>query len=206
VAAEIGPTWNGYAVLDARPDRAQDVDESWVRTLQVLDYLTGMVTVEDLTGAPVIRRTYTWTFSGRAAINTWKKWAAARAGRYRALWLPTWADDLELMLPVGATDTALRVRNTLSARYVGAHALRAAVRIELRTGQVFHRSVTGISELDATSESLGIDSALGIVVQPEDVRAIMWMPLARLDADTVEIVYETDSVARIQATFRAVVQ
>ncbi len=205
-AAEIGPTWNGYAVLDERPDRAEDVIESWARTLAVLDNLTGIVTMDDTSGSPIIRRAYTWLLNGRAAIDRWKKWGSARAGRFNALWLPTFADDLELVLPVGDTDTTLRVKNTLSARYVGAHPLRAAVRVELVNGQVFHRRVTGITELDSQTEAVGIDSALGVIVNPTDIRRLMWMSLARLDADALEIHYETDNVARIQATFRMVQQ
>lgn len=202
--AEIGPIWEGYAVLDERPDRADDVAETWARTLAILDNLTGIVAVDDTSGAPIIRRTYTWTLAGRQAIDRWKRWAAARAGRANALWLPTFADDLELVLAAGSGDTALRVRNTLSARYVGAHPLRAAVRIELHDGQVFHRRVTGITELDADTESIGLDSALGLTVDPADVRRMMWMGLARLEADALEIHYLTDSLAQLQATFRIV--
>jgi len=204
--AEIGSTWESYAVLDERPDRAVDVEETWARTLTVLDNLTGIVMVDDTSGSPVIRRSYTWTLNNRTAIDRWKKWAAARAGRANALWLPTFADDLELVLTAGSGDTALRVRNTLSARYVGAHPLRAAVRIELADGQVFHRRVTGITELDSATESIGLDSALGVVVDPAAVRRMMWMGLARCDADALEIHYVTDSVAQIRATFRIVQQ
>ncbi|PJF45334.1 MAG: hypothetical protein CUN48_19415, partial [Candidatus Thermofonsia Clade 3 bacterium] len=102
--------------------------------------------------------------------------------------------------------TALRVRNTLSARYVGAHPLRAAVRVELANGQVFHRRVTGITELDDQSEAVDLDSALGVTVAPNDIRRIMWMSLARLEADALEIHYESDSMARLQVTFRIVRQ
>lgn len=203
---EIGPTFETSAVLDERPDRAEDVAETWARTLAILDNLTGIVMVDDTSGSPIIRRTYTWTLAGRQAIDRWKRWAAARAGRANALWLPTFADDLELTLPVGSGDTTLRVRNTLSAGYVGAHPLRAAVRIELNDGQVFHRRVTGITELDAATEAIGLDSALGVVVNPADVRRMMWMGLARLDADALEIHYVTDSVAQIRTTFRMVQQ
>ena len=202
--AEIGPIWEGHAVLDERPDRSNDVDETWARTLDILDNLTGIVAVDDTSGSPIIRRSYTWTLAGRDAIDRWKRWAAARAGRANALWLPTFADDIELTMPVDINDTAMRVRNTLSSRYVGAHPLRAAVRIELNTGRVFHRRVTGIAELSADTEVITIDSALRVVVSPADVRRIMWMGLARLDTDALEIHYITDSIAQIRTTFRMV--
>lgn len=204
--AEIGVAWNGGTVLDERPDRAVEVAETWARTLDVLDNLTGIVAVDDTSGAPVIRRTVGWLLQDRATLDRWKKWAAARAGRCHPLWLPTFADDLELVMALGSGDTALRVRNTLSARYVGNHPLRAAVRMELVDGQVFHRRVTGITELDDQTEAIGLDSALGVVIHPPDIRRLMWMSLARLDADALEIHYETDSIARIETTFRMVTQ
>ena len=126
----------------------------------------------------------------------------AAVGFYR----DTLGMPLELVLPVGSNDAALRVKNTLLARYVGSHPLRAAVRVELANGQVFHRRVTGITELDGQTEAVGLDSALGVIVTPNDIRRLMWMSLARLDADALEIHYETDSVARLQATFRMVQQ
>ncbi len=206
-AAEIGPSFGAYSVLDLRPDRAQDIDEEWGRTLDVLDSIAGMVAVEDRTGAAVIRRRLLWTLRGRAAIDQIKRWAAARAGRCNPVWLPSWADDLRLVQTVGSSDTSLRVANTLSARTLGAvHPLRAALRLELANGAVYHRLVTGLSEFDAGTEVIAIDSALGVIVQTSDVRRLMWMSLARLDADALELVYATDDLVQLEATFRLVVQ
>ncbi|MCX8018192.1 MAG: hypothetical protein N2690_09880, partial [Rhodocyclaceae bacterium] len=200
----LGATWQSYAVLDERPDRVEDVSETWSRTLAVLDSLAGMVAVEDTSGSPVIRRSYSWLLNGRQAIDRWKKWAAARAGRYSALWLPTFADDLEVMATIASSHTSIVVRNAMIARYVGAHPLRAAIRIETVTGTVYHRLVTGVTELDAATEALAIDSSLGVTLAPADIRRVMWMGLARLDSDAIEIFYETDSVARLSATFRMI--
>ncbi len=55
-AAEIGPVWKTYAVLDERPDRAEDVTETWSRTLAILDSIAGIVAVEDTSGSPILRR------------------------------------------------------------------------------------------------------------------------------------------------------
>jgi len=204
--AEIGPIWQGYAVLDARPDRTTDVTDTASRALSILDTHTGVLSVDDTRLLPVIRRTYAWLLVGRAELARWKQWAAARAGRLQSLWLPRFTDDLDVVLNVSPGDTALRVANTGSARYVGTHPLRAALRIELNNGPVFHRRVTGVTELDETTEAVGLDSALGLSLLPTDFRRVMWMSLARLDADTLEFHYETDAVVRLAATFVLVSQ
>jgi hypothetical protein len=182
------------------------VGEEWARTWAVLDSITGIVMRDDTSGSPVIRRTYTWMLSGRTAIDRWKRWASARAGRLSALWLPSWADDLRVVQAIGSGDTSIVVEATGSAQYVGASALRPALRIETTGGAVYHRAVTGVAAVDATKDSISIDSALGVALQPADVRRVMWLALARLESDAVEIAYESDSVARLTATFRLVKQ
>lgn len=204
--AEFGPLFAGQNVFDVAPTWSDPPDAQIERTWEVLDSISGLIVMDDTTGSPVIRRTYTWIVNGRAAIRAWKQWASARAGRLRVAWLPSWADDLTLAAPIGSAATTMRVRNTDSARYVGAHPLRAAVRIELRSGQTYHRLVTALSEVDAQTEDVAIDAALGVTVQPADVRRIVWMSLARLESDAVELRYETDNIAVLRSTLRLVRQ
>lgn len=205
-AAEIGPTWQGYAVLDERPDYSEDQPSTWSRTVEVLDSLTGIMMVDDTTGFPVIRRTYAWVLNGRQDIDRWKKWASARAGRLKALWLPSFMDDLEVIQNIQPTDTSITVRNALNARYGVSMPNRTAIRIETTSGQVFHRRITGMTETTSGDEQLVMDSSLGVSVPVSSILRAMWMSLVRLESDAVEIHYETDSIARIQATFRVVVQ
>jgi hypothetical protein len=205
-AAEIGPTWQGYAVLDERPDYSEDQESTWSRTLEVLDSLTGVMMVDDTTGYPVIRRTYTWVLNGRQAIDRWKKWAAARAGRLTALWLPSFMDDLDIVQDIQPSDTSITVRSGLNARYGVGMPNRAAIRIETAGGQVFHRRITSMAEASASTEQLVMDSSLGVLVPVSSIRRAMWVSLARLESDALEVHYETDSIARIQATFRIVTQ
>ena len=203
---EIGSVWQGYAVLDERPDFSKDAEEDWTRTLEILDNLTGIVVAEDTTGLPVIRRTYGWIIQGRQAIHRWKRWAAARAGRVNPLWLPSFMESVDIVQNIQQSDTAILVRNALHARYAADLPHRAALRIETTAGQVYHRRVTAAAEIDADREQLSLDAALGTAVPVSSIRRALWMGLARLESDALEIHYETDNLARIEATFRIVVQ
>jgi hypothetical protein len=193
-------------VLDERPDYSEDQESAWSRTLEILDNLSGVIMVDDTTGYPVIRRTYAWIVSGRAAIDRWKKWASARAGRLNALWLPSFMEDVEIVHGIATTDTIIVVRNALNARYGAGMPRREAIRIETTGGQVFHLRVTAMAEIDNDTEQVTLDSTLGTDVPVSNIRRAMWMGLARLESDAVEIHYETDGIARIQATFRLVKQ
>lgn len=204
LAAEIGPLWQGFAVLDVPPDWSAEVTEHWGRQMAVLDFLTGVVTRDDLSGAPVLRRSLGWLLVGRAEIDRWQRWAAARAGRWSAFWLPSFKQDVLLLDPLTPTDTTLRVRTTRSAQSVGVHPLRAGLRLELFDGTVLMRRVLAVSALDATAELVTLDSAVGVAVLPEQVRRLMWLSRARLDMDALEFFYETDAHARLNLTFRGV--
>jgi hypothetical protein len=60
--------------------------------------------------------------------------------------------------------------------------------------------------VDDTTESITIDSALGQTVMTDEIVRCMWMDLVRLDADALEIFYETDSIMRLSVTFRSITQ
>ncbi|MCY1313437.1 hypothetical protein D9M70_639620 [compost metagenome] len=55
------------------------------------------------------------------------------------------------------------------------------------------RRIIGSTELDTQTERLGLDSALGIQVEPHQVARISWMVLCRFSSDTQEIEHMTDS-------------
>jgi len=115
-------------------------------------------------------------------------------------------DDLEIVQDIQPSDTSITVRSGLNARYGVGMPNRAAIRIETTNGQIYHRRITTMVETSSGTEQLVMDSSLGVLVPVSSIRRAMWMSLARLESDAVEIHYETDSIARIQATFRIVTQ
>jgi hypothetical protein len=68
---------------------------------------------------------------------------------------------------------------------------RRDLRIELNSGAVYYRRVTGSSTNDDGSERLSIFTALGVEVLPADIKQISFMSLMRLESDQVEFTYWT---------------
>jgi hypothetical protein len=66
------------------------------------------------------------------------------------------------------------------------------------------RRLIGSTELDGRVERVGLDSALGVEVQPHQVARISWMNLMRFESDVQEIEHMTDSegVAAWATAFR----
>ncbi|MCK9987652.1 MAG: hypothetical protein AzoDbin1_04124 [Azoarcus sp.] len=193
-------------VLEARPDEGQDLTASYVRLLEELDNGSSTPRVTDIAGRAMPVLSQRWIGAGRTERADYRALLYHLAGRQGAVWVPTHADDLTLIEPVGATSVALTVAHVGYTRFGKATPGRRDIRIELTDGTFIHRRVTGSTEISTDAEALAIDTALGRAVAPADVLRISWMQLCRLDHDAVEIHHMTDSegVAESALVFRGV--
>ena len=193
-------------VLEARPDESDDLTATYARLLGELDNGTATPLVVDVAGRALPVMSQRWVGLGRAERATYRALLYYLAGRQGAVWVPTHADDLTLVALVGSIATTIDVGHVGYTRFAKANSARRDIRIELHDGTVFHRRITGSTELSADTERLAIDAALGRIVTPGDVGRISWMTLCRLDSDTVEIQHLTDSegVAQSALVFRGV--
>ena len=66
------------------------------------------------------------------------------------------------------------------------------------------RQITAFDYVDGVVERMRIDSALGIAAAPADFKLVCFLELARLEADAVEIFFETDQVSRVSLALRSV--
>ena len=128
-----------------------------------------------------------------------------------ALWLvPFWsatqAVDMEVTAPIGASDSAITIRNIGYARFLNGRADRRHLVIETLAGVRYYRAITASSEIDAASESLSIDSTLGMTLQPADIKSVRFLHLVRLDSDSVEIEWHTSEVAECSTMLRSLPQ
>lgn len=205
--APVAPatTYRGWPVLTARPDETEDLTLAMQRLLQVMDNSTGKQAVTDPAGQAFTLQGYRWALGSRAEHTAFRALLYHLQGRFQALWLPTFADDMTLAAPVAPADMGITVANIGYSRFAGTAPGRRDIRIELRSGAVFHRRVTDASEAGLT-ETLTLDSALGALVNPGDVARISYLALCRLDQDDIELLHETDAdgITTCSAIFRSV--
>jgi hypothetical protein len=197
-------TYRGYPVLTERTNWVEDVDTDYARKVNLIDFLTGKFAVDDLSRVPVVRRTHRWTLNGRQSKDTFRKWLAARKGRLVPLWLPTFQEDLTLLLDLAPSSTTLSVRSTGLALYAPAAEGRRDIVIALHGGTMIYRRITGVATEGATTEVLALDSAIGVSVSVSQVRHISFMRLVRLDSDVAEIVHHTDELGECTLVLRSV--
>ncbi|MCI1191467.1 hypothetical protein MOJ79_06390, partial [Calidifontimicrobium sp. SYSU G02091] len=202
-AAAPAVTYRGHPVLLDAHDWAEALDADYIRKTIQIDHLTGRRLVDDLSGVATVRRTHRWLLNGRASIVSFRRWLAARAGRLAPFWLPSGQSDLRLTAAAGAADTAITVENTGYAALVNAAVGRRDIMITTTSGQRLFARIIDADEIDAQTEQLALESAIGTTVLPQDVMQISFMRLVRLDADAVEIAHHTDEIAEAVLSLRS---
>lgn len=189
--------YRGFPVLEYRGDESRDPSVGLARRFDRLDGEVGTVHADDLSGLAWTSQTHAWRLVGRAERARLRSLLYGLQGRAEALWLPTWADDLEVIETIGASAVTLTVAACGIARSLRQQAGRRHLRIELLDGTVFHRAVEAASEVmlpnGELQERVRIDTALGLVVRPERIRMVCWMALVTLAGDTVELRHHADS-------------
>ncbi|TFZ46129.1 hypothetical protein E5C33_07610 [Stenotrophomonas maltophilia] len=199
-------TYRGRPVLEQRPDLDQAPTAEFGRQLVVIDGDIGPVTIDDITGKAWPVQSHAWQTWGRTEQVNLRSLLYWLQGRVASLWVPSWADDLELVEPALATSGGIVVAWAGVSRFGRAQPGRRHLRIELFNGQVLYRQLVQATELDAQREFLQLDVPHGIALQPSAIRLISWMVLARLSSDTVELSHETDGegVARCRVSFAGI--
>lgn len=195
-------TYRGLPVLAQPPNWTEDVQQGYERLLQRIDSLTGPVVIDDQAAGPILLQSHRWLLDGRGAIAAFRSWLYARRGRLSAFWLPTWAQDFRLVASVGASALTIDVEHCDYTERIGQAINRRDVRIELHSGAVFYRRISGSTVVSADVERLTIDTALGVLVQPAAVRAISYIAPVRLDTDAVEIAWARHDLAESRAMTR----
>lgn len=189
--------YRGFPVLEHRSDETRDPSASLARRVDLLDGEIGRRHVDDLSGLAWTTQSHAWRLFGRVERAAHRSLLYGLQGRAEALWLPTWADDLEVIETIGETALTLTVAACGVSRSLRQQAGRRHLRIELADGAVFYRAIEASSEITLSSgetvERLRLDAAIGRVVRPDQVRLVCWMALVTLASDTVELQHHADS-------------
>lgn len=198
-------SYRGAPVIEAVPDEARDLGYDVDRILQTIDNQVGIVRQIDTAGFAFPRQAYAITCANRADAVALRGLLYALRGRQVAVWVPTFAQDLTLAATLAHDSVFLAVARCGYTRFVGQRAGRRDLRIDVVGHSPIYRRIVASAEVDAATELLTLDAALGIDVSPAQVRRISFMALCRMDSDDVEIdhVTDADGITQCTLTFRA---
>ncbi len=190
----VAPTasYLGLPVLEDHPNEAGGLSAQLSRQLLDLDADAGLVYVDDITGLAYPTQSHAWLKSGRSDRTALRSLLYWLQGKAAALWVPSWADDLSLAADVVASAATLTVARIGLTSHLHLQPGRRHLRVELYDGSIYYRAVTAVAVIDAATEQLQIDSALGVAFTAGDVRQINWLMLCRLASDTVQLSHMHD--------------
>jgi hypothetical protein len=194
------PLYRDLPVLEHAPNWRDAPQLSFRRQLSTLDSQTAALLVQDRSGLAEPAQTVLWSTFDREEQDQLRQFLYARAGRWRGIWVPTFAADLKLAATVGAAEVNIDVERIGLVQFVGADVGRRDIRIELTNGAVHYRRVSGFAAVDAQTERMTMNTAIGVEITPESVAMISWMMFARLDDDVVEIEHASAAVAEATLT------
>lgn len=186
-------TYRDWPVLEWRPDETDAPASADARTLGLVDNDTAASpAVMDLLARALRSQRAAWLLHGRTEQAAWRSLLYALAGRANPVWVPSWSADLQLVQPIGTSDTQITVQWCGYTLYGLGRAGSRDLRIELVDGSAFCRRVSAASA-GSDTELLTLNAALGQAVALHQVRQICWLRLCTLASDTVSIEHITDA-------------
>lgn len=190
ISASDYPQYRGHDVMDVCPVVSSgSFGESVMWPVETIDADLGLSKHLRERTLPDERFMIRWHEFRRAGIHRLRKWLYSRRGKQKAFWASTFARDLTLANPIGASDTEINVFTLPGI----ANLARTNFDIEIRSqeGASYYRQVTNAvpgSPVDGVSSLvLTLNASVGVALAT--VRRISFMRCARFDADRVELLH-----------------
>lgn len=188
-------TFNSTPVWLTRPNRVRDVESDYQRLAEVLDFDTGITAVDDHAARPFVRRSFDYLFKNRTEVAAFKAWLAARQGRLTAFWHPTWEASIVPVKKILSNQTVMTVASRGYALYFNPMPGRTEAAFLYKNGSWYFRTISSFGTgTIGDEEVMTINQSFGFDANPEDWIAIYFLEKTRLDADQIEINWQTDSV------------
>lgn len=175
---------------------------TYTKIVNELDFETGQVWVSSPTTFTAQRHEMSALYMDRDAAFAFVRFMAYCRGRAQPFFMPIFDQHMQLAGNIGSTDTAIAVEDALH-RLLDGQDTRQHVYLETADGSRYFRKVTGVSGGGAT-ETLTLETPLGVAVSAADVRTFCWLGRFRLDADEVDLAWATAPRLRCRVMAREV--
>lgn len=181
----------GLDVLDGLPTNDGEVQDAYMRRLELLDGGTGLLTTDIRDRAPDWTRTILWRCYSRAEAAVLRDFLARRRGRAVPFWVPTFDEDFTL-----AAD-ALTNASSLSVIAAGYSSLvfslgpaRHHLALQATPGIPIYRKVSGAVDNGNGTETLTLATSLDRDLSAS--RALVsFLRYCRLDDEAPKIAWNT---------------
>ncbi|WP_314338843.1 hypothetical protein [Acinetobacter guillouiae] len=198
--------YRNYPVLEEKPNEQNDLTHSYERILAQLDNKTGFSLQKDLAQAAFSLYQYDWMTYGRVQQANLRALFYALRGSQKAIWLPTFSNDLTVKAVITASSQTFDIQWCGYTRFAQKQLGRQDIQITLRNKTILYRRITSATEINNTTERLGVDQAFSNQINVKDILNISFISLCRLSNDTLtfEHINDSDGIAKASVTWRGV--
>jgi len=196
------PTYRTLPVLTADSDASQDLPEEITRNRAIIDNQTGIITIiaVDDQAKPIFD--YRRLLKSRQEFGEWLDFLYARAGQIAPVWIPTYAEDFELVQNILPGDVGIRVTDWDYDVYYNVAASRRDISIITVSGTMINRRINSVTNNGDGTQTLTLDATVGQSLTIAQVDRISFLRCCRLASDEVQIEYETDTVMSTTVKFQ----
>lgn len=195
-------TYGGYEVVLKKLNWAQPIDTGNDFNFAEIDYQTGNSARFDEFDTPKLNKRFQWVLKDRAAHLEFRALIARLAGRFKAVWMPTWLGDFSLYSTEVSTATSIKVKTNEFQQMVGVDPALDTIMIVV-DGTPMFKTINAVT-LGASFTTLGLTTTIGTALNQSNVSMISLIHLCRLTADRVTINHLTSEVATVDLNFTTV--
>lgn len=181
------PEYDGKVLLDDPNAISTTLDSSLDRNLVLIDGETGEYLLDGRWDRN--RRSTTKRFIIRGREHLWqvRQLLYGLRGRQISFWLPTFSDDLRLVLDYTSGGGSITVANVGYAANAQTRVPKRDIRVTLTDGTVLLRRISSATEIDEDTEQLALSTTIPQNIDVGDVRRIEFLELVRIDTDRISL-------------------
>lgn len=201
------PTYDSKVLLSDPNVIDQSLDGTYDRRIITLDSEGGVESFSSL--YPFARRVSAKTFAttNRQALWNVRRLLHALRGPQVSFYLPTFGSEVTLFSQYLSGSASLTVHNVGYSRYARQRQPRRDIRVVLKSGTTYTRTITNSSEIDAQRESLTLSAPIPQNILPEDVERIEAFEKVRIVSDEIVIEHGNSlGTARIGFPVKVVIE
>lgn len=184
------PTYNSKVLLSDPNAIEQTLDGSIQRQITVFDGATGKLSQSSTWNRARHGSAKTFITRTRAGLWSVRRLLHALRGRQVSFYLPTFTKDISLKTLYLSGGSALTIFNVGYTRYAKQRTPKLDIRIILKNGTTFTRTITNSAEVDPTTEQLTISSSIAQNIDPNDVLRIEFFEKVRIDNEEITILHQ----------------
>lgn len=199
---EVEPTdveFEGVPVLMSKPNRSQEITLDHIRLAVEQDNSTAIPYRSDPVNRAFQVQGHNWMIRGREAHAQFRSFLYWLRGRQKALWVPSFNEDLVVARPSAMASTNLDVQKIGMAYAGGVVPGRDVIIVNGTPARITDMGVA----LDPAEERLRIGAGLTAAIPAGATGSFLSM--CRLNQDAVELTHhtDTDGVMEVAASFQS---